>query len=103
MALEAITGQLQQLWRGREIPICIPGIDVTEIRGREREPRFWVVAMSICVQKGADGEPMAYVVKPRPARRGMRFQASAAHDGAERVPHITREEPHARGRDQQRG
>src|SRR5712691_3610616 len=76
---------------------------MTEIRGQQRESHVWVLAVSIRVQKVADSEPMAYVVKPRSACSGMRVQASAAHDGTERLLHITDQQPRARSRDQQRG
>ena len=54
MALQPIAGQLQQLWRGREIPICVNRVDVAEIGRQDRQSRAWIIVVAIGVKDGVD-------------------------------------------------
>jgi len=61
MALQPIAGQLQQLWRGREIPICVNWVDVAEIGRQDRQSRAWIIAVAIGVKDCVDRKAVSLI------------------------------------------
>src|SRR5208337_1677501 len=62
MTLQPIAGQLQQLRRGREIPICVNRVDVAEIGRQNRQSRTWIIAVAIGVEDGVDRKAVSKIV-----------------------------------------
>src|SRR5215471_13744595 len=85
MALQPIAGQLQQLWRGREIPICVNRVDVAEIGRQDRQSRAWIIAVAIGVKDGVDRKAVSKIVQSRPACRRTWLDAGTTNKPLERV------------------
>src|SRR5215831_10609482 len=100
MALQPIAGQLQQLWRGREIPICVNRVDVAEIGRQDRQSRAWIIAVAIGVKDG-DRKAVSKIVQSRPACRRTWLDAGTTNKPLERVLHVRIEQPRARWREEQ--
>src|SRR5215475_6193642 len=101
MALQPIAGQLQQLWRGREIPICVNRVDVAEIGRQDRQSRAWIIAVAIGVKDGVDRKAVSKIVQSRPACRRTWLDAGTTNKPLERVLHVRIEQPRARWREEQ--
>src|SRR5262249_56573911 len=96
-----IAGQLQQLWRGREIPICVNRVDVAEIGRQDRQSRAWIIAVAIGVKDGVDRKAVSKIVQSRPACRRTWLDAGTTNKPLERVLHVRIEQPRARWREEQ--
>ena len=101
MTLQPIAGQLQQLRRGREIPICVNRVDVAEIGRQDRQSRAWIIAVAVGVEDGIDREAVSKIVQPRSACRRTRHDAGMTNKPLERVLHVRIEQPRARRREEQ--
>src|SRR6478672_5821778 len=101
MALQPIAGQLQQLWRGREIPICVNRVDVTEIGRQDRQSRAWIIVVAIGVKDGVDRKAVSKIVQSRPACCRTWLDTGPTNKPLERILHIRIEQPRARWREEQ--
>src|ERR1700676_324584 len=101
MALQPIAGQLQQLWRGREIPICVNRVDVAEIGRQDCQSRAWITVVAIGVKDGVDRKAVSKIVQSRPACRRTWLDTGTTNKPLERILHIRVEQPRARWREEQ--
>src|SRR6516165_2473543 len=101
MTLQPIASQLEQLWRSREIPICVNRVDVAEIGRQDRQSRVWIIAVAIGVEDGVDCKAVPKIVQPRPACCRARHDAGMTNKPLERVLHVRIEQPRARRREEQ--
>src|SRR5262245_47505471 len=101
MTLQPIAGQLQQLRRGREIPIRVNRVDVTEIGRQDRQFCAWIVAVAVGVEDGVDRKAVSKIMQPWPACRRTRHDAGMTNKPLERVLHVRIEQPRARWREEQ--
>src|SRR5579862_167903 len=101
MTLQPIAGQLQQLRRGREIPIGVNRVDMAEIGRQDRQSRAWIIAVAIGVEDGVDRKAVSKIVQPRPACGRTRHNAGMTDKPLERVLHVRIEQPRACRREEQ--
>ena len=93
MAFEAVSGQLHQLRRRRQVPVGVLGIDMPEIGRQQREPGFRIVALPIGVEQRTHCKAMSDIVQPRPTGRRLRCEAGTPDQRVKRVLHIAVQQP----------
>ena len=63
--LQTLNGQPHQLWTGRQIPIRIGYVDVSEIGGKNRKTSLDIFATAIPLHSGLHSKSMTKIVQAR--------------------------------------